>query len=214
MTGFCVEKIAVDERLRAAGGIVRGQALLVTADASVLAERIVEEARAEADGIVSQARAQAQHMEQAAEADVLKRAAALLKALDQANATVAERAQDMVIDLALNLFDRLVMQTTPRKRIESSLARILREAPPRLIEPVLKVNPDDSELLPEVDWDVKRDASLARGACRLEAANGEWHADFDAAVESLRSAFTVAVAKPAAKRKKRASAATAEDAVS
>jgi flagellar biosynthesis/type III secretory pathway protein FliH len=199
MTGFCVEKITADERLRAADGILRAQALTVTSDARVLGERIVQEARAEADNIMSQARARARQREQAAEANVLQRAAELLAGLEEANATVADRVADMVVDLVLGLFDRLLMQATPRKRIEASLKRLLREAPPRLIDPVLRVHPDDADLLPEVEWDVKRDASLARGACRLEAISGEWYADFDAAVASLRDAiYDVPMQPPAA----------------
>jgi flagellar biosynthesis/type III secretory pathway protein FliH len=198
MTGFCVEKIAADEHLRAADGILRAQALTVTADARALGERIVQQARAEADNITSQGRARARQRERAAEADVLRRAAELLAGLQEANATVADRVADTVVDLVLNLFDRLLMQATPRKRVEASLRRLLREAPPRLIDPVLRVHPDDADLLPEVEWEVKHDTSLPRGACRLEAISGEWYADFDVAVASLREAFYDALVQPPA----------------
>jgi len=198
MTGFCVEKIAVDKRLRAADGVLRVEALTVTSDARALGEQIVQEARAEADKITSQARARARQRETKAETEVLQRASELLAGLEEANATVANRVADTVVDLVLGLFDKLLVQAPPRKRIEASLKRLLREAPPRLIEPVLMVHPDDVELLPQVEWEVKHDDSLSRGACRLEALSGEWFADFNVAVDSLRRAFYDMLVQPSA----------------
>jgi flagellar biosynthesis/type III secretory pathway protein FliH len=100
----------------------------------------------------------------------------------------------------MGLFDKLLLQATPRKRIEASLKRLLRETPPRLMDAVLRVHPDDVDLLPEVDWEIKRDDTIARGACRLEAASGEWHADFEGAVNALRSAFYDAVEQSVAEQ--------------
>jgi flagellar biosynthesis/type III secretory pathway protein FliH len=193
MTGFCVEKIAADERLRPAGGILRSEELTVISDARVLAGHIVQEARDKAEGILAQAQSRAKELEQSAESQVFERASELLAGLDEAGATVADRVAGTVVDLVMSLFDRLLLQTTPRKRIEASLKRLLRETPPKLMDAVLRVHPDDVSLLPEVDWEVKRDDMLARGACRLEAASGEWHADFDGAVNALRNAFYSAV---------------------
>lgn len=193
MSGFCVRKISIDSRLRARDGVLSADSLAVTADAHALAEHIIADARAEAERMREEARQRAREVARDAEADALRRAASLLAALDQAHATLLGRAREIVIDLAQGLYDRLVEQTTPRKRIETVLARILREAPPRLVEPLLRVHPDDAGLLPEVEWEIRKDATLPRGACRLEAATGEWQANFDAAVEAVRLAFAAAV---------------------
>lgn len=195
MTRFSVEKIAADERLRPADGILRAEALTVISDARGLAEHIVQEARDKAEEILSQANAQASELKQAAEAQVLERASELLAGLEEANATVAHRVAGTVVDLVMSLFDKLLLQTTPRKRIEASLKRLQRETPPRLMDAVLRVHPEDAALLPEVEWEIKCDDTIARGACRLEAASGEWHADFDAAVTSLQNAFYDAVGR-------------------
>lgn len=189
MTGFCVEKIVADERLRPADGVLRSEELTVISDARVLAGHIVQEARDKAEDILSQAKSNAKELEQSAENQVFKRASELLAGLDEAGATVADRVAGTVVDLVISLFDRLLLQATPRERIEASLKRLLRETPPRLMNAVLRVHPEDAGLLPEVDWDVKHDDTLARGACRLEAASGEWYADFEGAVNALRNAF-------------------------
>jgi flagellar biosynthesis/type III secretory pathway protein FliH len=196
MSGFCTRKIAIDTRLRPRDGVIRMQDLELTSDARALADDILAQARAEAERIREQAEQDARECAREAEAETLRRAAALLATLEQANATLVERARGVVIETVQGLYERLAAQTTPRKRIEASLARILREAPPRLVEPVLRVHPDDVGLLPEVEWEVRRDASLARGACRLEAATGQWQADFDASVEALRLAFAAATQGP------------------
>jgi len=193
MTRFSVDKIATDERLRPADGVLRAEALTVISDARVLAEHIVQEARDKAEEIVSQARAQASDLEQAAEAQVIERASELLAGLEEASNTVADRVAGTVVDLVMTLFDRLLLQATPRKRIEAALKRLQKETPTKLMDAVLRIHPEDAALLPEVEWEIKRDDTIARGACRLEAANGEWHADFDAAVTSLRRAFDDAV---------------------
>ncbi len=193
MTRFSVEKIVADERLRPADGILRAEALTVITDARVLAGHIEQEARDKAGEILSQARTQADEMKRAAEAQVFERAAELLAGLEEADATVADRVADTVVDLVMSLFDKLLLQATPRERIEASLKRLRRETPPKLMDAVLRVHPDDAALLPETEWEVKHDDTIARGACRLEAASGEWHADFDAGVTSLRNAFFKAV---------------------
>lgn len=193
MSGFSVEKIVTDARLRPADGILRAEALTVISDARVLAERIVQEAREQAEDILSQARVQADALEQSAEEHVFAQAAELLAGLEEAGATVAERVAGTVVDLVVTLFDKLLVQTSARKRIEASLKRLQRETPPRLIDAVLRAHPEDIALLPALAWEVKPDDTIARGACRLEATSGEWHADFEAAVASLRNAFYDAV---------------------
>jgi flagellar biosynthesis/type III secretory pathway protein FliH len=206
MTGFCVDSITPAPDLRALHGVLRGAAFSVTTNAGRVAERIEREAQAQADQLLDAARAEAQQIAGEAERVVFERAGTLLEALEAMQATLIERSQELVIDLTGNLFDRLVMQTTPREQIAAMLQRVLQEAPPKLVEPVLRVHPDDVELLPAVDWSIKPDPHLARGACRLEAASGQWCANFSGAVEALRSAFVDAVNKPIAVPEEDASA--------
>jgi flagellar biosynthesis/type III secretory pathway protein FliH len=198
MTGFCVDSITPAPDLRALHGVLRGAGFRVTTDAGRVAERIEREAQEQADQLLDAARAEAARIASEAEREVFERARPLLEALEAMQGTLIERSQELVIDLTRNLFDRLVMQTTPREQIEAALRRVLQEAPPKLVEPLLKVHPEDVELLPAVDWSIKPDPNLARGACRLEASDGQWCANFDGAAEALRVAFADAVNTPVA----------------
>lgn len=193
MTGFCVDTITLDKSLRANHGVLRVKALAVTADARIAAQRIMENAREEAAALLKEAREEAAQLTGQAEEQTLQRADELLEALANANETFLARAQDMIIGLGQGLFDRLVMETTPREKIEAALKRVQTEAPPKLVSALLRVHPDDMELLPQIDWDTKADASLTPGTCRLEASDGEWCANFTAAVAALNAAFKSAV---------------------
>lgn len=198
MTDFCVDTITLEANLRAEHGVLRVASLAVTSDARLAADMILQQARNEAEIVLQQARDDAQRLTQEAEKQTLQRADQLLQALEQANATFLLRAQDTIMELAQGLFDRLVMATTPREQIEAALKRVLREAPTKLVNPTLRVHPDDAGLLPAVEWEVKPDPSLSRGVCRLEASAGEWCADFSAAVAALKSAFAHAAEEPSA----------------
>ncbi|MDB5772249.1 MAG: hypothetical protein JWM42_2623 [Burkholderia sp.] len=209
--GFCVESISLEPMLRASDGIVRAESLAVTRDASKVAQQLIRNAHAEADEIRQAASAESDELREAARIElddmreaaridaqqvvhseqqqVIEKAAHLLQSLEHANATFIDRARDVVMDLAQNLFDRLVADTTPREQIEAMLRRVLQEAPPKLVTPLLKVHPDDVDLVPKIDWDIKADRSLARGTCLLEASNGQWRADFSAGLGALKSVF-------------------------
>jgi flagellar biosynthesis/type III secretory pathway protein FliH len=117
----------------------------------------------------------------------------LLQALQQAQDTVLERVEEIVTGLVQTLYDRVVMETTPQERIAAALRRVVQEAPPKLVDALLRVHPEDAALLPELDWPVKNDTTIARGACRLEASNGQWCANFDAAVTAVKAAFAQGV---------------------
>ncbi|OGB25921.1 MAG: hypothetical protein A3I66_12055 [Burkholderiales bacterium RIFCSPLOWO2_02_FULL_57_36] len=198
MSDFCIEALTPERNLRADHGILRIAALAVTSDARAAADQIMQRAQAQADALLADARVDAQQAVQQAEQATLQRADQLLQALQQTHATFLDRAQEMVLDLAQGLFDRLVIETTPRERIEAALKRVLLEAPPRLVDPLLRVHPDDADLLPAVEWDVKPDPSLSRGMCRLEASHGLWCVDFSAAVTALKAALTRAAGNAAA----------------
>ena len=190
MHDFCVAVLTPERTLRAEHGILRVAALAVTTDARMAAQQIVQCAQADADARLKRAEVDAQEMVQTAEQRTLERADAMLQALDRTQAVFLDRAQEMVLDLAQGLFDRLVAGMTQRERIEAALRHMLREAPPRLVDALLRVHPDDIAVLPPVEWDVKPDASLSPGTCRLEASNGAWRLDFSAAVAALKLALT------------------------
>lgn len=198
MTGFCVETLQLDPQLRAQDGVLRASAVAVTSDARIAAERILERARAEADALVQKAQGEARQVVEEAEKNTLQRANTLLQMLEDANASVPARSQDIVISLVQSMFDRLVAEMTPQERIAAMLKRVLSEAPSKPASPMLRLHPDDVKLLPEVEWEIKADASLPSGTCLLETAVGEWRADFSAAVSALKSALTRATQDSAA----------------
>lgn len=187
MNDFCVDALSPERALRPHHGVLRVTALAVTSDAGDAADLILRNAQDQADAILENAREQARQAVEFEQKETIARAAVFLSILQDAHATFLDHSQDIVIELAQGLFDRLVMDLTPRKRLEAALKRVVREAPPRLVFPVLRVHPDDVELVPAVDWDVKADASMSRGMCRLEASSGEWCADFASGMEALKS---------------------------
>ncbi|SFL98177.1 FliH/SctL family protein [Rugamonas rubra] len=198
MTDFCVATLAPAADLAGRHGVWRGAALARCADAELVARGMLAAAHAEADAVARQARGAALAAEQAVERRTLQRAAELLQGLQGARAALLLRTEELVVDLARALFERLVLEATPRQRVEAALRRLLQEAPPKLAEALLYVHPDDAALLPALDWELRHDPALAPGTCRLEAASGEWRADFGAAVAALGSALAAAaVADPA-----------------
>jgi flagellar biosynthesis/type III secretory pathway protein FliH len=194
MSDFCVATITAEPDLRAANGVLRAGSRRITADARVIARQVLQDAHDEAEAVLCRATEQATRATQDAEQDAITRARGLLQALEQAHATLVLRGQDIIVDVAQRLFDQLVMDTAPRERIEATLKRVLEEAPSKLVNPVLRVHPADFDLVPSIDWEVKADPSLTPGTCRLEAATGQWRADFSAAVAALKAAFERGVA--------------------
>jgi flagellar biosynthesis/type III secretory pathway protein FliH len=189
MADFCVETIRCEPQLRAEHGVLRSASIAVTSDARLAADRITEAARIDADALLQRAREEAKDVVHKAEQQTLERAAQLLRTLEDAHASLVQHAQDIVVSLAQGAFDCLVSDTTPRERIEAVVKRVKQEAQSGLTNAVLRLHPDDIEHAPEVEWEIKPDATLPRGACRLQASNGEWGADFTAAVSSLKLAL-------------------------
>lgn len=189
MTTFCVDTVTVPDTLRAQHGVLRAASLQVTADATLAARRIIDDAHAEARKVLVKASREAEDVVRKAEQEALERTHRLLQALENERDRFLERGKDLVVQLAQALFERLVMDMAPRERVEAALKCITAEAPRRLINPVLRVHPDDLPCLPALEWDIKEDAGLQPGSCRLEAGNGEWCVDFDAAVASLKAAL-------------------------
>lgn len=185
---FCVETINPAAGWRAEHGLWRASGLRLTSDASVAAQQIVLQARSEADGVRAVAKVEAAHCVQHAEQDSWQRAAQLIESLQQEHTRFLQRAESLVLDLAQALFERLICESSPRERLAASLRRIQQEAPPRLVQAVLRVHPADLDLIPVLEWEVKADAALSPGNCRLEAECGQWCASFEAAVLSLQAA--------------------------
>jgi flagellar biosynthesis/type III secretory pathway protein FliH len=125
----------------------------------------------------------------ASQAQVLAEGAALLDGLRAAAAGLAEQAEDIVTVMAGQLFERLMLETTAQQRLAASYRRLLLEAPPRLVNAVLRLHPDELALVEGCEWPVKADPALAPGACRLEADSGQWRADFHAAAAALSQVF-------------------------
>jgi len=189
LSTFCSARLEPPPDLLASDGLLRAADLGATADAHALAARIVAEAQAERAAMLAAAAEQARLSTAAAQAQVLAEGAALLDALRAAADSLGERAEDIVTGMALQLFDRLMLDTTPQQRVAASYRRLLQEAPPRLVNAVLRMHPDELALADGWEWPVKADATLPPGACRLEADSGQWRAHFHAAAQSLSDAF-------------------------
>jgi flagellar biosynthesis/type III secretory pathway protein FliH len=192
MSHFCVATLSPDTLLRADHGVLRAASLALTGDARAAAEHILADARRQAEQLRLRADDRARDAVRAAEQQTLERAADLLLRLERRHAQLLLGAQRMAIDLTLALFDRALADTTPRERVAASCRRLLAEAPRALAQPVLYLHPDDGALAPELAWEIKTDAALARGACRLEADGGEWRADFAEGAAALRASFGAA----------------------
>jgi len=199
MNDFCVERITVEDVLRAEHGVLQPQALRVSADASQAAARLRERAEEDARAIQAQARREAAQAVQQQRTEVAQQATQLLAALQHMQQDMLDRAERMVVGLAKELHERLLLELTPEERIAAMLRRIRQEAPPKLVEPVLWLHPDDMARVPDCDWERKADLQLAPGSCRLAAASGEWHAGFELACTELRRALDQLAAAPDSK---------------
>jgi flagellar biosynthesis/type III secretory pathway protein FliH len=189
MTTFCVERLTPTPDLLASDGVLRAASMGATADAHALAARIVAEAQAERTAMLAAAAEEARLALAEAQAQVLAEGTALLDGLRTATEDLCGRAEDIVTGLALQLYERLVLETVPRERLTASYRRVLQEAPPRLVNAVLRLHPDELAFAVGWEWPVKADAALPRGACRLEADSGQWRADFSAAASALSEAL-------------------------
>ncbi|GGZ01568.1 flagellar biosynthesis/type III secretory pathway protein [Pseudoduganella plicata] len=189
MTTFCVARLAPAPDLLTTDGVLRAASLGATADAHALASGIVAAAQAERAELLAAAAEEARLALAHAQAQVLAEGTALLDGLRAAAQDLCGRAEDIVTDLARQLYERLVLETAPQDRLTASYRRLLQEAPPRLVNAVLRVHPDELSLAEGWEWPAKGDAALPRGACRLEADSGQWRADFSAAASALSDAL-------------------------
>ena len=186
---FCVEKIDVDTGLRADQGLLRSTTLRVTTDAQSCAQRLVEEAHATADHIKQQAQQHADTITAEFEQRGVEALRNYLNAFDAQYASFMQRAQPLIIQLALGLFDQLVLSLSDRERMEVLATRLAQEAPTKLSEAMLHLHPSDVAALPEPEWPVKADSGQAPGTAVLIASSGEWRVDFSVAVETSKTAL-------------------------
>ena len=111
------------------------------------------------------------------------------EAFDKQYASFMQRAQPLIIELALGLFDQLVLSLNERERIQVLAARLMQEAPAKLDEAMLHLHPADAAQLPASEWPVKQDASLTPGTAVLIANSGEWRMNFSVAVDTLKKSL-------------------------
>ncbi|EGF33691.1 hypothetical protein IMCC9480_3085 [Oxalobacteraceae bacterium IMCC9480] len=184
---FCTDTLRHDAALRPDHGILRLAALAVTTDAHANAQRILDKARNEADHLLDQARQQARLILDEAEQQSVERLRAYLAAFDAQYAAFASRSRTLVIRLALDLFDRMILSISDRERIESLVKRLALEAPSKLSEAMLHLHPSDLVHLPDPEWPVKADPDLRPGTALLVATSGEWRMEFDVAIAALKA---------------------------
>ncbi|MCA1325651.1 FliH/SctL family protein [Herbaspirillum sp. alder98] len=192
MNNFCVETLALPRTLRPRFGVISSPAFAVTDEAGQAAAHILAEARRQAEALMKKARQEADHLMRDEQRRVAEEATQLMQVLQQMQHEVLEQAQELAIELAQLTFDRLVLETTARERLEAACRRVRAEAPSKLTEAVAWVHPLDRAELDSADsmaWAIKEDDRLPRGTCRLEAASGEWRAQFDLAAAALRAAL-------------------------
>jgi flagellar biosynthesis/type III secretory pathway protein FliH len=195
---FCIETISHDDGLRAEQGVLRQNGLAITSDAALCAQRRLADAQAEAAQLLQQAQQQADQLIEQAQQDTLQRLRDQLAAFDTQYASFIDRAQPLVIQLALGLFDRLVSSMSDRERVEALVKRIAMEAPSKLTEVMLHLHPDDACHLTECEWPVKSDPEMRVGTALLVADSGEWRMDFEVAVGLLKNTLSRQLDIPAA----------------
>lgn len=192
MNEFCVQAVSMPANLRPADGVLRTAALAATADAGKLVQDMLAQARHEAEQVRAAAQAQARQAVLHEQQETARQGSVLLETLERARDDMLARVEDLVADLAQEVVDRLLLELTPRERIAAMVRRVRQEAPAKLREAVLWVHPDDREHLPDSPWEVQVDAALTAGSCRLEAASGEWRAEFTLAAQALREGLVAA----------------------
>lgn len=184
---FCVASIQHDTALRPERGILRHSALGITTDAHRHAQRILDDARQAADQLLDEARQQARHILDETEQQSVERLRSYLTAFDAQYAAFSGRSRELVIRLALDLFDRIILSISDRERIESLVKRLALEAPAKLSEALLHLHPADLAYLPDCEWPVKADPDLQPGTALLVATSGEWRMEFDVALTALKA---------------------------
>lgn len=193
---FCIDTIQHDAALRPDHGILRVAALAVTTDAHANAQRILNEARNAADDLLARAQQQARQILDDAEQQSVERLRNYLAAFDAQYAAFAGRSRTLVIRLALDLFDRMILSISDRERIESLAKRLALEAPAKLSEALLHLHPSDVAHLSDPEWPVKADPDLQPGTALLVATSGEWRMEFNIAIAALKTTLEKQIAPP------------------
>ncbi|MPS30350.1 MAG: flagellar biosynthesis/type III secretory pathway protein [Alcaligenaceae bacterium] len=194
MDSFCVERISISPRLRARHGLLRSQALAVCDDAERAAGLVAHSAQEAADALLEKARSDAAAIALDEGQRVAEQAAMLLDGLSAAQERLLDGVERLALELAGRAFERLVADMAPAERIAAAVRRVREEAPVKLHEAIAWVHPDDEAMLENPPWEIRCDARLERGSCRLEASSGEWRASFELAAAALRQALAARAA--------------------
>lgn len=189
MPQFCVDRLSIPPRLRPDHGVIDADALAVACDAARAAALILQDAHTQADAVLAAAATAAAAAVQYEQEQVAQQACALLENLRAAQACLLDGVGPLAVDLAALAFARLVVDTAPDERVACAVRRVVEEAPRRLVEAVAWVHPDDAPRMATTAWEVRHDARLTPGSCRLEAASGEWSSSFDLAALALQAAL-------------------------
>ena len=186
---FCIAKIDIDTTLRPDHGVLRVNVFAITADARLCAQRTLDNAKSTADQIVQKARQQADAITADAEQRTLDAMRSYQSAFDAQYAEFIQRAQPLVIQLALGLFGKLVLSMTERERVAATVTRLTFEAPTKLSEVMLHLHPSDVAHVSDIEWPIKGDPTLAPGTAVLIASSGEWRMNFPMAVDTLKASL-------------------------
>ena len=186
---FCVAKIDIEPTLRPDHGVLRDNAFAVTADARQCAQRMLDNAQATADQIVQMAQQRTDAITADAEQRTLDAMRSYQGAFDAQYAEFIQRAQPLVIQLALGLFDKLVLSMSERERVAATVTRLTFEAPTKLSEVMLHLHPADVAQVADIEWPIKGDPTLAPGTAMLIASSGEWRMNFSMAVDTLKASL-------------------------
>lgn len=189
MFKFCVDQVSAPARLRARHGVLKCEALAVACDGQRAAALMLDEARAQAEALLAEANARAHDTVRREQQRVAHEATAILHSLRSAQERLLDALMPLVTDLAGRAFERLVLEATPQERIAAAVRRVREEAPQRLVAALAWVHPDDLALSAGAPWEVRADARLARGTCKLEASSGEWLAGFELGATALADAL-------------------------
>lgn len=189
MNSFCVDTLSLTPGLRPLRGVLRAPGMALAAEGERAAAVVLQQARAQADAILAKAGDEAAAATRSERQRVALEATRLLEGLRLLQAQMLDGVGELALELAHQAFERLVADTVPAERIAGAVRRVREEAPAKLLSAVLCVHPEDLPGLGETSWELRADARLAPGACRLEAASGEWSASFSLGAQELGAAL-------------------------
>jgi len=189
MSDFCSETLRLPQTLRPRYGVVRSDDLAVSGETARACRLMLHRAGQEAEAMQEQARAAAAAAMRQEQQRVAAQATTLLQTLQHAHEQLLDGVETLAAEMTARAFALLVADLPAVDRIAASVRRVREQAPARLSEAVAWVHPEELDALDGGAWQVKADAGLARGSCRLEASSGQWFASFELAADALADAL-------------------------